>query len=170
MVTGDSDRSGNSPLAIKEADVIIVSASPASMDDEDNSPGFGAPTLLLSGDPRASAELARAAPAWGVLPSDASEAELLAAVHALAQGLIVGERSLLFPSEMPGLANSPLTDREQEVLTLLSRGLANKQIANELGISEHTVKFHISSIYAKLNVTNRTEALRAGLRGGWIAL
>jgi len=39
-----------------------------------------------------------------------------------------------------------------------------------LGISEHTVKFHVSSIYAKLNVTNRTEAVRAGLRGGWIAL
>jgi DNA-binding CsgD family transcriptional regulator len=39
-----------------------------------------------------------------------------------------------------------------------------------LGISEHTVKFHVSSIYAKLNVTNRTEAVREGLRGGWVAL
>jgi DNA-binding NarL/FixJ family response regulator len=56
------------------------------------------------------------------------------------------------------------------VIGLLAKGLANKQIAIALGISEHTVKFHVSSIYTKLNVTNRTEAVRAGLRGGWIAL
>jgi DNA-binding NarL/FixJ family response regulator len=56
------------------------------------------------------------------------------------------------------------------VLGLLAKGLANKQIAVALGISEHTVKFHVSSIYSKLNVTNRTEAVREGLRGGWIAL
>jgi DNA-binding NarL/FixJ family response regulator len=68
------------------------------------------------------------------------------------------------------LTEGPLTERESEVLSLLSKGLANKQIAVELGISEHTVKFHVSSIYTKLNVTNRTEAVRAGLRGGWIAL
>ena len=95
---------------------------------------------------------------------------MLAAIHALSQGLIVGERSLLFASEEETLSNSPLTDRETEVLNLLSNGLANKQIAIALGISEHTVKFHVSSIYAKLNVTNRTEAVRARLRGGWIAL
>jgi DNA-binding NarL/FixJ family response regulator len=77
---------------------------------------------------------------------------------------------LLFESDNEPLAEGPLTERESEVLGLLSRGLANKQIAVELGISEHTVKFHVSSIYQKLNVTNRTEAVRAGLRGGWIAL
>jgi DNA-binding NarL/FixJ family response regulator len=53
---------------------------------------------------------------------------------------------------------------------LLATGLPNKQIAAALGISEHTVKFHISSIYSKLNASNRAEAIRAGLRGGWIAL
>ena len=68
------------------------------------------------------------------------------------------------------MEHGPLTDRESEVLGLLSKGLANKQIAAALGISEHTVKFHVSSIYTKLNVTNRTEAVREGLRGGWIAL
>jgi len=108
---------------------------------------------------------------WGILPSDASGEELLAAVHALAQGLVVGLRSLLFADELATpTERGPLTDRELEVLNLLAKGLANKQIAAALGISEHTVKFHVSSIYSKLNATNRTEAIRTGLRGGWIAL
>ncbi|HEY5902473.1 MAG TPA: helix-turn-helix transcriptional regulator, partial [Anaerolineales bacterium] len=64
----------------------------------------------------------------------------------------------------------PLSDREIEVLELLAQGLANKQIAGALGISEHTVKFHVSSIYTKLNVTNRAEAVRQGVRQGLIAV
>jgi DNA-binding NarL/FixJ family response regulator len=63
-----------------------------------------------------------------------------------------------------------LTEREGEVLQLLAQGLANKQIALSLEISEHTVKFHVSSIYAKLGVTNRTEAVRRGARLGLIVL
>jgi len=55
-------------------------------------------------------------------------------------------------------------------LQLLAHGLANKQIAIRLGISEHTVKFHISSIYAKLGVTNRTEAVRVGVQRGLVFL
>ena len=95
---------------------------------------------------------------------------MVAAIHALSQGLIVGAPTLLFESENEPLERGPLTDRESEVIGLLAKGLANKQIAAALGISEHTVKFHVSSIYSKLNVTNRTEAVREGLRGGWIAL
>jgi NarL family two-component system response regulator YdfI len=64
----------------------------------------------------------------------------------------------------------PLTDREMEVLQLLAQGLANKQIAAKLSISEHTVKFHVSSIYTKLGVGNRTEAVRMGVRRGLILL
>jgi DNA-binding NarL/FixJ family response regulator len=64
----------------------------------------------------------------------------------------------------------PLTDRESEVLQLLARGKANKQIALDLGISEHTVKFHISSIYTKLGAGNRTEAVRLGVRKGLVLL
>ncbi|HEY3476503.1 MAG TPA: response regulator transcription factor, partial [Anaerolineales bacterium] len=127
-------------------------------------------TLFLSDDPLNVRELSRSYRVWGILPADASAEELTAAVHALAQGLIVGTSTLLFESESEPLSQGPLTDRESEVLGLLAKGLANKQIAVALGISEHTVKFHVSSIYAKLNVTNRTEAVREGLRGGWIAL
>jgi DNA-binding NarL/FixJ family response regulator len=82
----------------------------------------------------------------------------------------VGDAALLFSAEEETSERVPLTERESEVLSYLAKGLANKQIAAALGISEHTIKFHVSSIYAKLNVTNRTEAVRAGLRAGWIAL
>ena len=108
---------------------------------------------------------------WGILPLETSADELCAAIHALSQGLIVGASQLLFSSsEEEPVARGPLTERESEVLALLARGLANKQIAVQLGISEHTVKFHVSSIYTKLNATNRTQAVREGLRNGWIVL
>jgi DNA-binding NarL/FixJ family response regulator len=56
------------------------------------------------------------------------------------------------------------------VLQLLAQGMANKQIAMKLAISEHTVKFHVSSIYTKLGAANRTEAVRLGVRRGLILL
>ena len=56
------------------------------------------------------------------------------------------------------------------MLQLAAEGLANKQIALKLHISEHTVKFHLSSLYAKLGATSRTEAIRAGARRGWVVL
>ena len=153
-----------------EADVIITSASPASFLDDESAAPSSAGILVLSDDPLNVHEMRRLFSVWGVLPSDASAEELSAAVHALSQGLVVGTSTLLFESESEPVEHGPITNRESEVLELLAKGLANKQIALSLGISEHTVKFHVSSIYTKLNVTNRTEAVRAGLRGGWIAL
>jgi DNA-binding NarL/FixJ family response regulator len=153
-----------------EADVMITSASSDSfLDDELDAPS-SASILFLSNNPLDAREMRRSQLIWGILPLDSSATELCAAIHALFQGLIVGERSLLFKLDEETIANSPLTERETEVLNLLSKGLANKQIASALNISEHTVKFHVSSIYQKLDVTNRTEAVRAGLQGGWIAL
>lgn len=154
-----------------EADVIIASASSASSFNSELPLPDSISILLLTDSPLTPSDAFRSRPAWGLLPSDASADELLAAVHALAQGLVVGTRALLLPDE-PTVTHErgPLTERELEVLSLLAKGLPNKQIAVTLGISEHTVKFHVSSIYSKLNATNRTEAIRAGLRGGWIAL
>jgi DNA-binding NarL/FixJ family response regulator len=63
-----------------------------------------------------------------------------------------------------------LTAREREVLQLVSQGLSNKLIARELQVSEHTVKFHISSIFAKLGAASRTEAISRGARQGLITL
>jgi DNA-binding NarL/FixJ family response regulator len=153
-----------------EADVVITSASQVAFLENGSDPDLSTATLFLSDDRFNVRLLTRSLRVWGVLPTDASAEELTAAVHALAQGLIVGTSTLLFETESEPLSHGPLTDRESEVIGLLSKGLANKQIAVALGISEHTVKFHVSSIYAKLNVTNRTEAVREGLRGGWIAL
>ncbi len=155
---------------ITEADVIITSASSTSFLDDEADASSSVSILFLSNAPLNVEEMRRSHRIWGILPLDSSADEIHAAIHALSQGLIVGEGSLLFKSEEETIANSPLTERETEVLNLLSKGLANKQIASALNISEHTVKFHVSSIYQKLNVTNRTEAVRAGLRGGWIAL
>ena len=153
-----------------EADVLVTSASQASFSQDGTDSDSSLATLFLSDDQFNTRALTRSLRVWGVLPTDASAEELTAAIHALAQGLIVGTSTLLFETENEPLSHGPLTDRESEVLDLLAKGLANKQIAVALGISEHTVKFHVSSIYAKLNVTNRTEAVREGLRGGWIAL
>ena len=153
-----------------EADVVITSASHVSFSNQDVSDVSSAATLLLSDDPLNVREMRRFSRVWGILPTESSAEELTAAIHALSQGLIVGTSTLLFESENEPLSHGPLTDRESEVLGLVAKGLANKQIALALGISEHTVKFHVSSIYTKLNVTNRTEAVREGLRGGWVAL
>ncbi len=121
--------------------------------------------------------------AWGVLPQDTSAEELQAAVRALYEGLLVGAPPLLEPLLAPrpsaGASRArvdeeplaePLTEREAEVLQLVAQGLANKQIAAALTISEHTVKFHVSAIYTKLGATSRTEAVRLGVRKGLIIL
>ena len=170
-VVGEAARLVDFDLDENEADIVIMSASNASFSSFGLTLPDSIAMLLLSDSPLPATDALRSRPAWGILPSDASPEELLAAVHALAEGLIVGTRALLLPDEASApLARGPLTERELEVLNLLSKGLANKQMAAALGISEHTIKFHVSSIYSKLNATNRTEAVRAGLRGGWIAL
>lgn len=116
---------------------------------------------------------------WGVLSVDATEDELAAAVCAVGQGLWVGAPGLVeglmrFQKGGESLGEEsllePLTAREKEVLQLMALGLANKQIALSLGISEHTVKFHLSSLYAKLGISSRTEAVRRGIEIGLISL
>jgi DNA-binding NarL/FixJ family response regulator len=82
----------------------------------------------------------------------------------------VERANALLSTDLDHNGNRTLTDRESQVLQHLARGLANKQIALALSISEHTVKFHVSAIYAKLGASNRTEAVRAGVRRGLIIL
>ncbi len=127
----------------------------------------------------AAAVRALSLPVYGVLPLQASGEALRAAARALREGLIVWASGLLPPvapppafsvSEGEEEATERLTPREIEVLRLLAEGLANKEIAARLGISEHTVKFHLSAIYSKLGAANRAEAVRMGLRRGLIPL
>ena len=155
-----------------EADVVITTSASfaAYWNDESEEPSSAA-ILFLRDEPFNIKQRMSSSRVWGILPLETSADELSAAIHALSQGLIVGTHPLLFsPTEEEPLAQGPLTDREAEVLDLLAKGLANKQIAAALKISEHTVKFHVSSIYTKLNATNRTQAVREGLRNGWIVL
>jgi DNA-binding CsgD family transcriptional regulator len=72
--------------------------------------------------------------------------------------------------EGPAPPVEPLTPREREVLELVSEGLPNKAIAARLGVSDHTVKFHLSSIFGKLGVSTRTEAVRRAVHAGLISL
>lgn len=117
--------------------------------------------------------------AWGVLSVDVGGDELAAGIVAVAEGLWVGAPGLVeglmrLPRGRDDLGEEsliePLTAREMEVLQRMAAGLANKQIALALNISEHTVKFHLSSLYAKLGVSSRTEAVRRGLELGLISL
>jgi DNA-binding CsgD family transcriptional regulator len=113
---------------------------------------------------------------FGLLPPTASELQVRAAVRALAAGLSAGAPEIMrtfYSGRNPpaDLADGgELSPREAQVLQLLSVGLLNKEIAAQLDISEHTVKYHISSIFAKLEATNRVEAIRAGIRLGILDL
>jgi two-component system, NarL family, response regulator YdfI len=110
----------------------------------------------------------------GLLPNDATADEILAAINATAAGLMVLHPDLAGFLKTPAAPLTPvnpaLTQREIEILGMLAEGMANKTIARRLHISEHTVKFHISSIFAKLSVSSRTEAVTIGIRQGLILL
>ena len=149
-------------------DVVVVTSVPSDWDSGRITAALEQSAVLMLQDE--AVDLRQFKRPWGILPLDASAEELCAAIHALAAGLIVGTGSLFSLSAATRQLPGPLTDREVQILGLLSRGLANKQIALELGISEHTVKFHVSSIYGKLNASNRTQAVREGLQNGWIVL
>ncbi len=116
--------------------------------------------------------------ARAVLPRDAQPAEVSAAIEAAAAGLTAlgpDELDLLLPAANSSeIEHEPaleaLSAREVEVLALMAQGLANKNIADRLNISDHTVKFHVSSILSKLGASSRTEAVTKGLRDGLLVI
>ena len=146
------------------------------------------PIVALVGDsefPAAWAELqAAGSPLRAILPSWASEQEVESAIAAAAQGLLVLHAGVMEavtaePAELPAAAGArlrgegagqPLSPREGEILNLLAAGLGNKEIAWQLKISEHTVKFHVTSIFNKLGASTRAEAVALGMRRGLIVL
>ena len=106
----------------------------------------------------------------GLLPANASPAQIDAALRAAAAGLVVRvaapRRGFAAADEMPTL----LTPREAAILALIGDGLSNKEVARRLGISGHTVKFHVESLFRKLAAGSRAEAVHKGLRQGLIEL
>ncbi len=162
------------PESVTAADVVVVD-----LDPEDEIPGGldALPAVFLC-EPRAGrAGPRQAGGAW--LRRDAPADEIASAIVAVSRGLLVFDPAFL-PSmaaeAVPAFAPQEtataeaLTDREREVLGLMARGLPNKTIAHELGISEHTVKFHVSTILGKLGAAGRTEAVTLAVRRGLLSL
>ncbi len=127
-----------------------------------------APVIVLTN------RLPQGDPPAGILSREVSARQLDLAVRAVAAGLLVRVPGL---SSAPGFgaapgfsaadeAPLPLTPRETEILTLVGEGMSNKAVARRLGISVHTVKFHLEALFAKLDATSRAEAVAKGLRGG----
>ena len=181
QVVGEAASLDEAAAELPEADVLVVAGDELLAGGGRVPVGEGAPAIVaLSGDDRPLAALgALPLRGWGIVPPDATATELQAAVAAAAQGMTVLplalSRRLLGPRPAlqtldEGPPNEPLTAREQEVLELISQGLSNKLIARRLKISEHTVKFHISSIYTKLGASSRTEAVSRGARHGLVTL
>jgi DNA-binding NarL/FixJ family response regulator len=134
------------------------------------------PLTLLAEEAATAAECFLAG-AQAVLLRDATSEEIVAAIRATAAGLTVLDsrvRSELAVtttrSAMPRSDQATLSARELQVLELIAQGLPNKSIALELGISEHTVKFHVGSILTKLDAASRSEALARAIQAGLIAV
>ena len=167
-----------------EPDVVLVEAAADAQEEllnalEDTELAQEYPIIVLSEQPK-TAWLSKALRAGvrAVLPRDVAPEQLRAALDAAAAGLVV-----IHPSELDTVFSAtvgpsapldellePLTRREREVLQMLAAGLANKEIATRLAISDHTVKFHVASILGKLGASTRTEAVSAGIRRGLVML
>lgn len=115
----------------------------------------------------------------GVIALDADATTLVSAIRAITMGLRVVDPHLSFDrrSSVPtvfgsetAVMESSLSPREREVLGLVATGLPNKSIARSLGISDHTVKFHVSSVLTKLDAGSRTEAVTIATRMGILSL
>jgi len=116
------------------------------------------PSVTLADEPQAG------------LAAEASSHEIVAAVVAAAAGLAVRQPPSQVRPTLQALPSETLTRRERAVLERLALGAANREIAAQLHISEHTVKFHVASILAKLGASNRAEAISRGIRLGLLML
>lgn len=157
------------------------------LNEGDHLPSF---VVIGAGTGEAIREALRSRVVRALLPRAASSDEIITAVEAVSVGLVALDAEtfavLLSPPESnldelspstPHAALPPiepainaLTPREREVLEMLAEGLSNKEIAWRMKISEHTAKFHVASIFAKLDVSTRTEAVMQGIRQGLVMM
>lgn len=156
------------PSLAEDLDVLVVDLAEGAALDE---AALATPIVIL-GEPNHERYAPR--PAAAYLDRDASGPELLAAVHAVVEGLAVFDAAFLplvrRPVRGSEQGGDPLTPRELDVLRLVADGLTNKAIARELGISDHTAKFHVGAILAKLGAESRTEAVSLAARSGLLPL
>lgn len=118
--------------------------------------------LLISGAGRMAPTAARAAGASGFISKESDAREVITAVRRVALGMTMFAPKSEQPEPM-------LTEREREVLDLIAAGSTNKEIAERLYLSPHTVKEHTSALYRKLNARNRAEAVQRAQRIGLLA-
>jgi len=151
-------------LRVLNADVMIC---------DGDVPDLDVPALVLVCDANGAAE-ALASGARGVLARTAAPRRMHAALHAVAEAEIVIDElfadGLLRHPRTEVEMIEPLTAREREVLRLLASGLTNKEIAQRLGVTDHTIKFHVNGILGKLGAATRTEAVVEAARRGIIAV
>jgi two-component system, NarL family, nitrate/nitrite response regulator NarL len=170
LIASDPIRRRGLTALLDEAGYAVVADSPDVVLC-DSEPGAVAPPPETEAPVVALADRMPADPPAGVLPRNVSAAQLDLALRAVAGGLLVRAP---WPRERTGFAaasdDSPLTPRETEILTLIGQGMSNKAVARHLGISVHTVKFHLESLFERLGATNRAEAVAKGLLGGVIEL
>jgi two-component system, NarL family, nitrate/nitrite response regulator NarL len=164
IITGTSvlDEFGARDSEMSGVADVVVTDIPARADE-------GGAAVLLSDEEELLAGVRPLRGGLALLPTSASPDQLIAAIEATAAGLAV-----VHPDHAGSLAarpsDDPLTPREREVLHLLAAGLGNKEIANRLVISDHTAKFHVSQILAKLNAASRAEAVSIAMRRGLVPL
>lgn len=163
-----------------ELDVMVIDSD--SIRDLLLEPASDAAIVLLTevSDARSISRLLRSG-VRAILSRESDPEEVLSAIYAAYDGLVLlstaaaeslaavyGDQSLEVEGEVE--TSEEITSRETQVLRMLAEGLVNKDIAARLGISEHTVKFHISSILDKLGASTRTEAVTLGIRRGLIPI
>ena len=177
-VVGDGPTPDGAPA---DADVVVVGNAERLLVSDDALAEVGARAVVALADDERPARALRGLGlrGWALVSRDASAAELRAATTAAALGFTVlpaAAAARLLPAGVPVSDPEPkeplepLTPREREVLELLAHGLSNRQIAERLGISEHTAKFHVAAVSGKLGATSRTEAVSRGVRRGLITL
>lgn len=164
----------SSYLRSEEADVLLL--------DSDSLPDLaeaGATSIVLLTGISGARTISRLLKAGvrAILPRESDPDEIIAAIYAAHSGQVllsaqVAESlaAVYGDQDLEDAPTEEITARESEVLRMLAEGLANKEIAARLGISEHTVKFHISSILDKLGASTRTEAVTMGIRRGLILI
>ncbi len=146
-------------IAEDSPDVALCDAGESSGESE-------APVVALSAGRAVSGSPA------GVVAANVSPHQLDLALRAVAAGLAVRSHGVAADRGFAPVSDDAplLTPREREILALVGQGLSNKSVARQLGISVHTVKFHLEALFAKLDATSRAEAVAKGLRGGVIEL